>query len=578
MGVKATGPVGEVNRYRAAQGAGLALLERHPILEAAAQWKAEAILRMAAADADGPALHGAGGKSAERNKTDHGYPPDSPGWGEIVAWGPDTFAGAMAVWRKSPPHDGSLRQPVFRAMGVGFAAGTAGNGHPHNVWVVCFGSVTGGSAADVGAEKAGQRGRRRERRRVRREDRRTGRAGGGAGDGDRDGRDGGGDAVPAGAASTRVLPSGPIETIRPNGQPFGTDWDGAYRHVGIFRDAEQEFGFPLEVMIGIWLVESDATHQRADGTVVVRKADDYDANPAVGGMQVKPAHHAWRLPGCDPYELRDNVRLGFKIMADATAEHGTWQRGFGAVYFPGDDRQTGTTRAGYVACAEALVDEQAAFARKGAKAVAEKPRRDAAPGPVSAKGAGEIPAGWTRYDVPGLPRPIALPFPLEVALIGKGQTNQRPGIAMRPDRYVQHQTGNRRPGADADHHRTYLEDGAPDDAGASQQLSYHLTVDDRKAIVLIPLDEVAWHGGDQGGPCNTRGIACELCMHEGIDGPKARENAAILCAEVMDAAGIGSLKPHQACAGKFCPEEILAEEGGWEAFVGDVGRRRRERG
>lgn len=184
-----------------------------------------------------------------------------------------------------------------------------------------------------------------------------------------------------------------------------------------------------------------------------------------------------------------------------------------------------------------------------------------------------------RYAVPGLAKPVHLPFPLEVALIPRTQTRQRPGTRMDPDAYVQHDTGNTNPGMGADAHKRYLQNGAPDDAGRPQSLSYHLTVDDTKAIVLIPLNEVAWHAGDGNGPCNARGIACELCVNRDADAAKARANAAILAAEIMNAAGLASeaLRPHQACSGKECPRTLLNAPGGFRGFADQVSALRKER-
>jgi hypothetical protein len=174
-----------------------------------------------------------------------------------------------------------------------------------------------------------------------------------------------------------------------------------------------------------------------------------------------------------------------------------------------------------------------------------------------------------EYSVSGTSARVVLPFPLKQAIIPASQTNQRPGITMSPDRYVQHDTGNRGVGANAVMHQRYLAQGAPDNYGNSQQLSYHFTVDDKEAWQMIPVDEVAWHGGDGGGPCNYKGISCELCINADINEPKSRENAEILAAELMNALGITSLKKHQDCAGKLCPQDML-NEGYWPTFVQKV--------
>jgi murein DD-endopeptidase MepM/ murein hydrolase activator NlpD len=180
------------------------------------------------------------------------------------------------------------------------------------------------------------------------------------------------------------------------------------------------------------------------------------------------------------------------------------------------------------------------------------------------------PTSGQSYAVAGLSQPITLPFPLKVALIPVSQTNQRPGQRMTPDRYVQHDTGNRNRGANAAMHLRYLQNGAE-----GQQLGYHFTVDDREAYQMIPVNEITWHGGDSGGPCNMRGVSCELCINSDIDIPKSRENAAILAAEVSNAMTL-TLHKHQDCAGKLCPQDML-NAGMWPWFEDRVSALRQKR-
>lgn len=195
-------------------------------------------------------------------------------------------------------------------------------------------------------------------------------------------------------------------------------------------------------------------------------------------------------------------------------------------------------------------------------------------GPTGGTGAtGPSPLG-SPYTVAGLSRTILLPFPLHVSLVPRTQTNQRPGIAMVADRYIQHETGNPNPGANATMHKNYLHNGAD-----GQQLGYHFTVDDEVAYQMIPADEVTWHGGDGGGPCNFKGLSCELCIEHPIGSPqdkKAQENAVILAAELMNAMGITLIKPHVQCIGTdhHCPDRILNQPGGFDRFAGRVGAAR----
>ena len=179
------------------------------------------------------------------------------------------------------------------------------------------------------------------------------------------------------------------------------------------------------------------------------------------------------------------------------------------------------------------------------------------------------PRTGTAYQLVGASEDVVLPFPLKQAIIPRSQTNQRPGIAMIPDRYVQHDTGNRNVGANAQMHMQYLRNGAE-----GQQLSYHLTVDDKEAWQMIPVNEVSWHGGDGDGPCNMRGISCELCINADINEAKSRENAEILAAEVMNALGITTLWGHTDCCANVgnpagchsgCPTDMITD-GYWNRF------------
>ena len=179
-------------------------------------------------------------------------------------------------------------------------------------------------------------------------------------------------------------------------------------------------------------------------------------------------------------------------------------------------------------------------------------------------------SSMSKVTIAGLGE-IEIDIPVEIRLIPASQKNQRPGIKMTPASWVQHETGNTRPGANADAERRYLEQGAPDSSGRSQLLSYHFTVDDTKAIQLLPVDEVAWHGGDGAGPCNFSGIACELCVGSTVNWAKARINAAKLAAAITKALGNIPVRQHNSCSGKDCPH-FMRSDGYWSTFTTNVER------
>lgn len=176
------------------------------------------------------------------------------------------------------------------------------------------------------------------------------------------------------------------------------------------------------------------------------------------------------------------------------------------------------------------------------------------------------------YQVAGLPVSVELPVPLIVELIPTTQTRQRPGTRRQlPGVYVQHETANPNPGADARMHSRYLHQGAPGADGRPQVLSYHFAVDDRAIYQMLPVDEIAWHAGDGNGPGNLSGISCELCVHAGIDHARARRNAEQLAAGIMGALNMGAdrLRKHQDFSGKYCPARMLSE-GYWATFARNV--------
>ncbi len=165
--------------------------------------------------------------------------------------------------------------------------------------------------------------------------------------------------------------------------------------------------------------------------------------------------------------------------------------------------------------------------------------------------------------LPGLATPLSFSFPVHVALVPTRQTNQRPGIKLSPrDKYIQHETGNLNPGANALMHSRYLDNGAE-----GQQLSYHFTVDEREAFLKIPLDEVTWHGGDggSGARCNYTSISCELCVQDNnAHKAQARRNAEELAGKIVAAANLTSIHSHAWCcemanAGPGCHYACPAE-------------------
>ena len=359
-----------------------------------------------------------------------------------------------------------------------------------------------------------------------------------------------------------TFPSGSVKTIAPNStRPYGFPWTQVSRWEPLYTRAGEEFGVAPLLLAAFSIIESNANHYttgKREGTraeVVTRASDAFDRVPAVGMMQIKLGYHdpgdrfnAWTPEG--------NLRLGAKLLAQWITSEGSWEAALRNKYFPGDDAGSGISQTEYIRAVRDLIVEV-----KASWPDIPKPPVSPHPPPIG-----------NPYPVAGLSRTVTLPFPLHVRLMPASKVNQRPGRLMVPNRYVQHDTGNRTRGANAAMHMRYLFNGAE-----GQQLGYHFAVDDREAYQMIPVNEIAWHAGDGSGPCNMRGLSCELAINSDIDVPRSRENAAILAAELMNALGIETLSKHQDCSGKLCPQSLLNEPNGWTKWTARVRALQRDR-
>lgn len=137
--------------------------------------------------------------------------------------------------------------------------------------------------------------------------------------------------------------------------------------------------------------------------------------------------------------------------------------------------------------------------------------------------------------------------------------------AMNPLYITVHNTGNT---ASARNEAAYHNSN-------NAQVSYHVAVDDKEAVQLIPFNRTAWHAGDGMGNGNMRSIGIEICysMDNGYSGPKsarykaAEENAALYIAYVLKQYGWGMdrLKRHYDWSGKDCPHKMHATNS-YQAF------------
>jgi N-acetylmuramoyl-L-alanine amidase len=162
-------------------------------------------------------------------------------------------------------------------------------------------------------------------------------------------------------------------------------------------------------------------------------------------------------------------------------------------------------------------------------------------------------------------------FTYRTSLIPKGNRN-RPGYKMdttngRARGITVHNTAN--PNATAANHVSYIN-------STDRSVSWHITVDDKEAVMHIPLNEQAWHTGTTAG--NTTSVGIEVC--EFTDPARARAaeaNAVRLIAEMLTGKapagwnmtwrGLPNVATHKYWSGKICPRVILPH---WSAFKADI--------
>lgn len=139
------------------------------------------------------------------------------------------------------------------------------------------------------------------------------------------------------------------------------------------------------------------------------------------------------------------------------------------------------------------------------------------------------------------------------SFIPKGNAN-RPGLSMVPRYITIHTTANYNKGADALMHAKYV--NSDPDTG----VSWHFTVDDKRIVQHLPLNENGWHAGDgYNGVGNRQSIGIEICENVDGDFEKAVDNAVWLVAKLMREHNIAieNVVPHQRWSGKNCPRPLL---------------------
>src|SRR5690606_791457 len=123
-----------------------------------------------------------------------------------------------------------------------------------------------------------------------------------------------------------------------------------------------------------------------------------------------------------------------------------------------------------------------------------------------------------------------------------------------------HETGNTDPGANAQAHANLQS------SGNVREASWHITVDDKRAIRSFPDTVKCWHAGDATG--SGASIAVEICVNSDGNYQKALANAAGVVKQLREKHGLprSAVMQHKDWSVKDCPTNLLAS-GKWAAFV-----------
>jgi N-acetylmuramoyl-L-alanine amidase len=121
-----------------------------------------------------------------------------------------------------------------------------------------------------------------------------------------------------------------------------------------------------------------------------------------------------------------------------------------------------------------------------------------------------------------------------------------------------HSTGN--PNSTALNERNWLVNN-----DNNRDASWNIVVDEKEAIIAIPLDEKSNHSGSSEG--NETSIGLEIC--ESGDREKTLSNAIEVSAYILKKFNINIIHQHYDWNKKNCPR-ILRDTGRWEWFVNEI--------
>lgn len=146
--------------------------------------------------------------------------------------------------------------------------------------------------------------------------------------------------------------------------------------------------------------------------------------------------------------------------------------------------------------------------------------------------------------------------------------NRRPALLLDATTITIHNNGN--PSSTAQNERDWLTNPTN-----SRTASFHIVVDSKEAIEVLPLNENAWASGDGSGSKsgNRTSIHIEICERDKTfaEYAQALDNAIDLTAKMLHERGWGvdRLRRHYDWSGKNCPRlmNIDSKWTGWYRFV-----------
>jgi hypothetical protein len=188
-----------------------------------------------------------------------------------------------------------------------------------------------------------------------------------------------------------------------------------------------------------------------------------------------------------------------------------------------------------------------------------------------------IAASMLRYDrwfgttPPPTPPPPPSPWSFRQGIIPRTNRN-RPGRAMNPTWITIHETGNSTVGANAEMHRRFLQQG-----GGQESVSFHLVVDDKEAVQLLPFTEIGYHAGDG---CDDfvndhgcfRSIAIETCVNADGNWEQTLRNLVKTAAKLIrddPELSVERIAQHNRWSQKNCPARIRAQ-GRWQSLITQI--------